>query len=93
MAEAATNLQTIENIEKKIDSVTKYCRPYINKLLKDLSTINFENANIICDYIIAEQTEFDIKPTTKNGKIKALVYLSHSCNDKKPLKKLLNKIF
>ena len=50
-------------------------------MLKDLSIKNFENANIICDYIIAEQIEFNIKPTTKNGKIKALVYLSNSCNN------------
>jgi hypothetical protein len=42
--------------------------------------MNYENANIICDYIIAEQIKFNIKPTTKNGKIKVLVYLSNSCN-------------
>jgi len=63
-------------IKEKIESITESCRPYINKILKDLSIKNFENANIICDYIIAEQIEFNIKPTTKNGKIKALVYLS-----------------
>jgi hypothetical protein len=50
-------------------------------MLKDLSIKNFENACIICDYIIAEQIEFDIKPTTKNGKIKSLIYLSNSCNN------------
>ena len=52
---------------KKIDSITNHCKPYIKKMLKDLSIKNFENANIICDYIIAEQIEFDIKPITKNG--------------------------
>ena len=40
-------------------------------MLKDFSIKNFENACIICDYIIAEQIEFDIKPTTKNGKTKS----------------------
>ncbi|HEX5186311.1 MAG TPA: tyrosine-type recombinase/integrase, partial [Nitrososphaeraceae archaeon] len=79
------------NIEEKIDSVTKQCRPYINKLLKDLSIKNFENANIICDYIIAEQIEFNIKPTTKNGKIKTLVYLSNSCNNHEKSFKDINK--
>ena len=74
---ATTTTTTIDSIIKeKIESITEYCRPYINKILKDLSIKNFENANIICDYIIAEQIEFNIKPTTKNGKIKALVYLS-----------------
>ena len=42
---------------------------------------------ILCDFIIAEEIEFDIKPATKIEKIKALVYLSHSCNnDKKSFK-------
>jgi integrase len=82
-----TKNNTIQ-LEKKIDLVTKYCKPFTNKILKDLSIKNFENANIICDYIIAEQIEFDIKPTTKIGKIKALVYLSHSCNDEKSFKEI-----
>ena len=82
-----TKNNTIE-LEKKIDLVTIYCKPFTNKILKDLSIKNFENANIICDYIIAEQIEFDIKPTTKIGKIKALVYLSHSCNDEKLFKEM-----
>jgi hypothetical protein len=47
--------------------------------LKDLLKKNPENTNIICDYIIAEQIEFNIKESSKIGKIKALVYLSRYC--------------
>ena len=36
-----------------------------------------ENTTILCDYIIAEQSEFNIKESTKGGKIKCLVRLSH----------------
>ena len=68
---ATTTTTTDSKIKEKIESITESCRPYINKILKDLSIKNFENANIICDYIIAEQIEFNIKPTTKNGKIKS----------------------
>jgi hypothetical protein len=64
--EATITIKAVVDIEKKIDLVTKHCKPYINKMLKDLSIKNFENANIICDYIIVEQIEFNIKPTTKN---------------------------
>ena len=71
-----------QELEKRIDSITKSCKPFINKMLKNLTDKNPENANNICDYIIAEQTEFNIKDSTKIGKIKALVYLSRFCNDK-----------
>jgi hypothetical protein len=78
----------ITDMEKKIDSITKSCKPFINKILKDLSIKHFENANVICDYIIVEQTEFNIKDSTKNGKIKALVYLSNHLQDTKSFKEM-----
>jgi hypothetical protein len=81
-----------ESLEKKIESITKHCKSFIRKLLNDLSKNKPENANTICDYIIAEQIEFNIKDSTKIGKIKALVYLSRSCNDKKSFRSQ-SKIF
>src|SRR5215212_4492921 len=75
-----------DQIELKIDSITKSCKRFIKNLLTDLLNKNPQNANIICDYISAEQVEFNIKDSTKIGKIKALVYLSRSCNDKKSFK-------
>ncbi len=36
-----------------------------------------ENASIIYDLIIAEQTELNIKDSTKEGKIKILIWLSN----------------
>ena len=79
-------------LEKKIESITRSCKPFIGKMLNDLSNKNPENADIICDYIIAEQIEFNIKDSTKIGKIKALVYLSRSCNDKKSFKELTKQV-
>jgi hypothetical protein len=73
-----------KELERKINSITKsLSKPYFNKILKKLSTTNLENANIICDYIIAEQTEINIKDSTKEGKIKILVWLSNHFQDKK----------
>ena len=58
----SSSADNIEEIETKIDSITKsLSKPYFNKILKELSKTNFENVNIICDYIIAEQIEFNIK--------------------------------
>jgi hypothetical protein len=74
----------IEQLERRIDSITKLLsKPYFNKILKKLSKKNLDNTNIICDYIIAEQTEINIKDSTKEGKIKILIWLSNHFQDKK----------
>lgn len=68
----------IVDLERSIDSITKsLSRPYFNKILKDLTKTNIDNAKTIVDYIIAEQTELNIKDSTKEGKIKVLVWLSN----------------
>ena len=61
-----TNRIDIESLKRKIDSITKYQKPYILKLFREVLVKNLENAKIICDYIIAEQNEFNIKESTKN---------------------------
>ena len=61
-------------LEKDIDLITKsLSRPYFNSALKKLARENPNNARIICEYILTEQTEFNIKESTKEGKIKVLV--------------------
>jgi integrase len=78
-----------ENLElkRKIDSITQYCsKPYFKEALKKLSIANPESANIICEYIIAEQNEMNIKESTKEGKIKVLIWLSNYVN--KPFGKM-----
>ena len=62
----------------KIDSITQYNpKPYFRQALKRLAGVNMENANVICDYILAEQAEINIKESTKEGKIKVLIWLSN----------------
>ena len=68
------------NNDRKIYALTKSSKPFIWKILKDLALKNQENTTAIYDYIIIEQTEFNIKDSTKIGKIKALVYLSRFYN-------------
>ena len=69
---------TIE-LEHKIDYITQFAsKPYFNKVIKKLCLKRVhQNAVIIRDYIIAEQTEINIKQSTKEGKIKILVWLSN----------------
>jgi hypothetical protein len=61
-------------IYKKLYSITKSCsKPYFNKILIDLFNHNTENANAICDYLISEETEINIKNSTKEGRINILI--------------------
>ena len=78
-----------EELEKKIDYITQsFPQNFLKNKLKNLARKNPDNATIICDYIIVEQTEFNIKDSTKKGKIKALVYLSNYLQDIKPFKEM-----
>ncbi|HSF00559.1 MAG TPA: hypothetical protein VLA48_06650 [Nitrososphaeraceae archaeon] len=78
-----------EELEKKIDYITQsFPQNFLKNKLKNLARKNSDNATIICDYIIVEQTEFNIKDSTKKGKIKALVYLSNYLQDIKPFKEM-----
>ena len=76
-------------LEYKINSITNSLSKsyYRNSLIK-LSKKNFENASIINDYIITEQNELNIKNSTKEGKIKILVWLSNHFQDEKSFKEM-----
>jgi hypothetical protein len=79
----------LEDLDRKIDSITNgLSRPYFNKILKKLSKRNLENAVIICNYIIAEQTEINIQNSTKESKIKVLTWLSNYFQDRKSFKNM-----
>jgi len=75
----------IEALKRKIKSVTQYQKPYISKLFYEILAKNPKNAKTICEYIIAEQNEFNIKESTKEDKIKRLFQLSRFFNHNKIL--------
>ncbi len=61
-----------------MDIITKSLpRQYYKNTLKKLAEQNFHNAETLCNYIMAEQNEINIKNTTKETKIKILVWLSN----------------
>jgi hypothetical protein len=47
-----------------------------------------ENATIICEYIIAEQNQMNIKESTKEGKMKVLIWLSNYFQNTKSYKQM-----
>jgi len=88
--QSISNSQLCENpnkplveLERKIDSITRnLSKTYYNKILKDLLKFNPANAKTIVDYILTEQTEINIKDSTKDSKIKTLVWLSNFHDNK-----------
>ena len=74
---------------KKIDDITKDAsKPYFNNILKNLVKNSTENTEIICNYIIAEISEINLKKSTKEGKIKILVWLSNHFENKLSFRKM-----
>ena len=70
-------------LQEDIDTITKsLSRPYFRTALKRLAIDNPQNASLICYYILDEQTEINLKESTKEGKIKVLVWLSNFHNGK-----------
>jgi hypothetical protein len=83
---------TKETVYENINSLTNTCsKPYFSQILKKLASESLANANIICDYIIAEQNELNIKNSTKEGKIKTLVWLSNFFDNKIIFRQLSNQ--
>jgi hypothetical protein len=60
-------------LEESINSICKYQEPYIKKSLYKLLDNSFQSTETICDYIIVQQNEINIKESTKEGKNKVLL--------------------
>jgi len=82
---AAPNIDTSElkhqeksKLETKLEHVIHDAsKPYFRDALKRHAEVYPENANTICDYIIAEITEINIKSSKKETKIKVLLWFSN----------------
>ena len=90
LIQSDSNIHKNENeshVLRIVDSITKSCtKPYFNKILKQLTEQNLVNTKIICEYIIAEETEINIKNSTKECRIKVLVWLSNFYENTKSFK-------
>ena len=75
--------QTVKDeLKEKVLSICKNQKHYVQKLLNALLEKSEENALILCDYILAEQNEINLKESTKEGKIKVLADLLKFLNYK-----------
>ena len=70
------------SLYRLVDSITMdFSRKSMNSRLKALARKSL-NAVAICDHILAEQTEHNIKASTAESKVKSLLWLSKYLNDK-----------
>lgn len=64
------SLEETTNLKRKIEIITQYLKPYVSNILYEVLKINPGNIKIICDYIVAEQNEINIKRINKRNKDK-----------------------
>jgi hypothetical protein len=62
--------------DRKVDLITAGLQPRFNKYLKDEGMITRDNAHVICDYIIAMNTEINPSSNYRQTTIQVLVQLS-----------------
>lgn len=67
---------------KKIQSLTFGSLPYYDSILKELYEANRQNAKTICDFIMVEVTNQNIKTSTKLTHIKVLCWFTKHLNHK-----------
>ena len=65
-----SNDENNDCISQRINEITVYQRQYIRTILSKLAEVNKDNAKSIYGYIITEQDTFNIKESTKEGKIR-----------------------
>jgi len=70
------------DMEKKIDSLTTDSLPYYHHIFNDLLQSNRQNAELLCDFIIAETDAQNIKTSTKLTHIKIIYWFSRYLNHK-----------
>jgi hypothetical protein len=76
-------------LDRLIDSITTdFSRKGINSRLKALARKSTRNAATICDHILAEQTEHNIKASTAESKVKSLLWLSKYLNNDKTFEEM-----
>jgi hypothetical protein len=80
--EQARTEEDYRSLDRLIDSITQdFSRKGINSRLKALAKKS-TNSSTICDHLIVEQTEHNIKASTAESKVKSLLWLSKHLNDK-----------
>jgi hypothetical protein len=89
ITQATVRGQINDELARNIENITRYSsKLYFMSTLLKLSQTSPKNATIICDYILAEETQTNIKESTKEEKIKVLIWLSNHFQNKKSFRQM-----
>src|SRR5215475_3687704 len=75
------------DLEKSIDLLTEYALPYFRSIFKQVALANPRNARILCEFIVAERDEHNIKLGSRLTQIKA-IYLFNRYLDYKSFEQI-----
>jgi hypothetical protein len=78
-ADDSCERETGREVLSKVEQVAGSQPGYV---LRAISKLTQENADVLCDYILAEQTAFNISESTKESKITRLAWLALHCKNK-----------
>jgi hypothetical protein len=67
---------TEQDLERKIETITRYQKPYTKKIFTEMARANSENVVVLYNYIVAQKNELNIKDSTIGSIVKKLVWLS-----------------
>jgi hypothetical protein len=78
-ADGSCERETTGGVLSKVEQVAGSQPGYV---LRAISKLTQENADVSCDYILAEQAAFNISGSTKESKITRLAWLALHCKNK-----------
>jgi integrase len=82
-------MQTQEYLRPdRVDAITSGLRPYVRKAVRAMAEANPENGEILADYIFAELTERNIADSTREWKMRTLVWLSQTFSHTKSFRQM-----
>ncbi|WP_415311979.1 tyrosine-type recombinase/integrase [Candidatus Nitrosocosmicus sp. FF01] len=67
-----TNRRNLKLVLDKINQITKGQKPYLKRIILNILNYSSKNAEDICDFIIAERNEINIKESTIEWHVKVL---------------------
>jgi hypothetical protein len=69
---AKINNDTISDLEKKMDHLTKGAPQYFRSIFMKMADANLHNAKTLCEFISVETNEYNLKLSSRLTKIKEL---------------------
>jgi hypothetical protein len=78
------------DLEKRIDSLIEDALPYFRSIFKQVALANPQNARTLCEFIVAERDEHNLKLSSRLTRIK-IIYLFNRYLDYKSFEQITKR--